>query len=185
MSEAKTTTHVDSFPHRHSIRLQGYDYSNAGFYFVTLVTQGRLPLLGHIADGEMCLSDLGNQVQETLLQINERYECVSLVEHVVMPNHLHLILHLEKGGNGKQSCPLSTVMRDFKSLTNHSYTQKEGKPYSRLWQRNYYEHIIRNERAYDYICSYIRENPRRWQYDKMNKLCDQHADEIMRNVLTL
>ena len=169
---------------RKSIRLQGYDYSQAGVYFVTIVTQGRTSLFGEIVDGEMRLNEAGKMVEKIWLSIPERFPSVELGAYMVMPNHFHgdLII-LESGaikGAGMNPAPtrptLGQIIGAFKSITTHEYIQgvkKLGWPAfdKRIWQRNYYEHIIRNMEETDRIERYIESNPKRWADDDEN-----HAD---------
>jgi len=174
-----------SVHHRHSIRLKGYDYSQAGLYFVTMNTQDRLHLFGQIREGMMVLSPAGEMVRNEWMVLPGRFECVFLHEFIVMPDHFHGIVEIRapvgaalvaaqlnrEGGEGAGTRPARTLgdmMGAFKSLTTHKYirgVREAGWPpfIKRLWQRNYYEHIIRSEKAYHNIAAYIRNNPVRWQ----------------------
>ena len=173
---------MPELPNRHSIRLQGYDYSSTGMYFVTIVTQGHRHLLGEIVGETMQNNRVGEMVGQQLTHIHDLYENVFVKESVLMPNHMHYILFFDGYINERHAQTLSDIIRNFKSYTNHLYGQQIGNPSAKLWQRNYYEHIIRNERAYQLIRSYIIDNPRRWKHDKMNSSCSQ-PDEIMRDIL--
>ncbi len=169
--------------HRHSIRLKGYDYSRAGFYFVTMNTQNRLQLFGKIRNGVMIPSPAGEMVEKVWLALPERFECVFLHEFVIMPDHFHGIIEMRaavgaalvaaqlntgtKRAGTRPARTVGDVIGAFKSLTTYKYIQgvrEDGWPpfEKRLWQRNYYEHIIRSERAYQNISAYIRNNPARW-----------------------
>ncbi len=168
--------------HRRSIRLKGYDYSQAGAYFVTIVTQGRVFLFGEILDGEMHLNDAGKMVEKTWLSMPERFPSVALVAFVVMPNHFHGDLIITDVGinrvginrAGINPAPtLGQMIGAFKSLTTHEYIQGVktlGWPAfeKRIWQRNYYEHIIRHEADADRIERYIASNPTHWDDDSEN-----------------
>jgi putative transposase len=151
--------------HRRSIRLRGYDYSQPGAYFVTLNIQDRLPLLGSIHMGAIQLSPAGIMVEEQWQALTERFAHVALDTWVIMPDHMHGIILLV--ANATQPRPaLGSVIGAFKSLTTHAYIQgveAQGWPAfpGRLWQRNYYERIIRDEEALQAIRAYIEQNPQR------------------------
>ena len=169
--------------HRRSIRLRGYDYSKSGMYFVTICTQGRLRLFGDIVDGVMTLNDAGRMVRATWDEIPAHYSGIEIDHFTVMPNHIHGIIKLV--GAGPCACPgdaghprggaptvlsLPDVVHRFKTMTTKKYTdgvkQHGWQPYpAKLWQRNYYEHIIRDEEAYLKIAEYIQNNPQRWTED--------------------
>ena len=169
-------------PERKVIRLRGYDYSLPGNYFVTIVTQDWLCLFGDVMDGEMQASDAGRMVEKALAQIPEVH-ANTMVDHlVVMPNHIHFIITLQGG------VWLSEIIRRFKSYTTHLYIEgvKNGgwpRFNRKLWQHNYYEHIIRNQHAHDCIAAYIACNPARWSKDAINPWHDKDIDHIMRQVL--
>ena len=169
-------------PQRKNLRLEGYDYSSPGNYFVTIVTQKRTNLFGEIIDEELLKTPLAFVIGEVLLDLPKKYTNLQIPHYVVMPNHIHLIVQLYG-----QEC-LSDIIGWFKGYTTNIYIRgiKEGKwagNSSRLWQRNYFEHIIRNQRSYDYIADYIIKNPVRWRKDKMNPRHDEDCDDIMKQVL--
>ena len=157
--------------HRRSIRLPGYDYSQSGAYFVTICTQ----------NGECLFDDpVLRRVAETLWQqIPSHSSQVSLDASVVMPNHTHGILLLNGGAHNppRNASPLSTsvpsgclgaIVGTYKSVTTRRINQIRKTPGVTVWQRNYYEHIIRTERALGAIREYISNNPTRWYLDKCN-----------------
>jgi len=170
---------------RRSIRLKGYDYSQAGQYFITTCIQNRACLLGRVEDGAMQLNDAGKMVKEEWLKLLERFPNIRLHEFVVMPNHFHGILEIVDGPPlgqpqgigptevGPKRKTLGDMVGAFGSITtgeyirgvkNHNWQRFDRK----LWQRNYWEHIIRNENAFNNISQYIKNNPRKWQEDKLN-----------------
>jgi putative transposase len=180
--------------HRRSIRLQGYDYSSAGAYFVTICANarayGHTPLLfGKIVGGEMRLNEAGRIVEEEWrLSATLRTE-IELDECVVMPNHVHGIVIINEhrdhppqyenaavpsvGAYGhtplrSPSKTIGAMIRGFKSSATKRINQLRGTPGIPVWQRNYYEHVIRNEDSLDRIRLYIAENPARWAYDREN-----------------
>ncbi|MDZ7337191.1 MAG: transposase [candidate division KSB1 bacterium] len=184
--------------HRRSIRLKGYNYSQPGAYFVTIVTQDRECLFGEVVDGEMQLHDAGHMVCEEWNALPNRFPNVDLDAFIVMPNHIHgiiIITDAEPGpvgaglvGAGLVPAPngetpngattrvaptLGDIVGALKSVTTVRYIQgvkQSGWPLfrGRLWQRNYYEHIIRDEESLHRIVEYIVTNPARWETDREN-----------------
>ena len=171
-----------SLPSRRSIRLQGYDYSSEGLYFVTICTQDMKCLFGKVIDGDMVLNDAGRKVLETYKELENKFMNVYCWEVIVMPNHFHAIIELHdnvgtdlcvcpiKNKGEHIGSPLPDIVRWFKTMTTNYYIQgvkSEGWiPFNRkLWQRNYYEHIIRNSTSYQNIADYIRSNPVNWATD--------------------
>jgi len=231
---------------RKSIRLQGYDYTQAGLYFVTICTQNREHLFGKINDGELILNEPGKMIEIEWLKLTDRFKNIRLHENVVMPNHIHAILEIvgatlvvdpddripptENGqpqgiaptgngqpqgialtgngqpqgiaptGNGQpqgiaptemvgatlavdpddkiapttlNGKTLGEMVGSFKSITTvayiHGVKTNNWKCFDgKLWQRNYWEHIIRNEMAHQRIAQYIIDNPIKWEKDKLN-----------------
>ena len=170
--------------HRRSIRLKGYDYSRPGAYFVTICTQGRLCLFGDVVDGNVILNESGRMVQTVWDEIPHHYPYVDVDAFVIMPNHIHGIVIIV--GAGPCACPdtgqpqgvaptlsLPDVVHRFKTLTTKRYAdgvkQRGWPPFpGRLWQRNYYKHIIRDENELNRIRQYITNNPLRWALDREN-----------------
>lgn len=241
--------------HRRSIRLKGYDYSQAGLYFITICCQNMAHLFGRIVNDEMELNDAGKMVEEQWLALTERFTNIALHEFIVMPNHFHSILEIvqapllseqNKGHNiasgiaglplvGSQDLKLNIaneivraplvgaqnkeqppetsqndkstqqgqpqgiaptdstttpltmppltipknktigdMMDAYKSITTVEYIRGVKnlgwQPFNKkVWQRDYYEHIIRDERAYINISNYIINNPANWKGDKFYK----------------
>ncbi len=173
--------------HRRSIRLPGYDYTQPGAYFVTICTHNREPLFGRVVNGEMVLNAWGRIVWEEWFRTAQVRPYVELFEDefVVMPNHIHGIIWIVRDTVGAQRrCAptkpggvtpnnvapgsLGAIVRAFKSAVTKRINALRGTPGARVWQRNYYEHIIRNERALNAIRRYIAENPQRWHLDRYN-----------------
>ncbi len=169
-------------PKRKSLRLEGYDYSSPGNYFVTIVTQNRLNVFGEIIDEKLIKTKVGDIIEDVLLTITVKYPNIQIPHFVMMPNHIHLIVQLYD-----HEC-LSDIIRWFKGYTTVLYIRGARANLwtrfnKRLWQRNYYEHIIRNQHSYEYIANYIIMNPSRWDKDLMNPNHDADCDEIMKQVL--
>lgn len=168
-------------PLRRSIRLQGYDYSQAGAYFVTICTHNRECLFGDIVHGEMRLNDAGRVVADEWLKTAEIRTEIELDAWVVMPNHFHGILVIADcrgdrrvartirpvAPTGPQPRSVGAVMAGFKSAVTKRINQLRQSPGAKLWQRNYWEHIVRNEPELNRIREYIRNNPARWELDKL------------------
>lgn len=170
---------------RQSIRLKGYDYSSSGLYFITMCVQNRTHLFGKIENREMILNDAGKMIQTEWINLKTRFPNIELHEFVVMPDHFHGILEIVDGApnvgattpNVGATTPnveattrgaptLGDMMMAFKSITTVEYIKGVKnlgwKSFEkRLWQRNYYEHIIRDESAYFSISKYIINNPSR------------------------
>ena len=168
--------------HRRSIRLPGYDYSRAGAYFITICTQNRVHLFGEIMDGKMILNDAGKIVGKQWQWLESQYGHVILDAFVVMPNHLHGIIVISdvdtrRGGSRTAPTtsrtaptikPLGRLVGAFKTTSTKQINNMRNTPGEKLWQRNYWEHIIRNENEYRRIAEYIRNNPAKWEMDKLN-----------------
>ena len=159
---------------RHSIRLADYDYSQNGAYFVTLCTWQRKELFGEIIAGEMQLNEWGKIVEKAWLQTNHTFQNTIMNVFVIMPNHLHGIIVIDYPGTisaGPAKGSLGTILAQFKSKASKQILAASGRipgtPVM-IWQRNYYEHIIRNESEWDRIRRYIEINPMNWHLDAEN-----------------
>ncbi len=167
---------------RESLRLKRYDYRQSGYYYVTLCTQNRICLFGEIRHAELVLSEAGRMIRSVWLEIPEKYFGFEIDSFVVMPNHLHGILIKTQpplgAGPTQGSAPtlsLSDMIRYFKMFTTSSYLKgvKDDRFIAfenKLWQRNYYEHIVRDEGDLNRIRQYIIDNPAKWDEDKENPL---------------
>ena len=168
---------------RRSLRLKGYDYSQAGAYFVTICTQNRACLFGHIADGQMVLNEYGKIVRDEWLKSSEIRNEIELDEFVVMPNHFHGIAWIvgvhEKchnavlGAHGRaplrrEPRSLGSLTAGFKSAVTKRINEIRRTPGVKLWQRNYYEHVIRDENELNSVREYIINNPAQWDTDREN-----------------
>ena len=182
--------------HRKSIRLKGYDYSQAGLYFITICCQDRIWRFGEIVAVEnsqpkMILNDAGIIANDCWLEIPKHFPNVKLHEHIVMPNHVHGIIELSGDDERAQNIEsrqddgrvqniepqnkfqkvipgsIGSIIRGYK--IGVTIGVKNIFPGEKLWQRNFYEHIIRNEKAYQTISNYIVNNPAKWYEDKFYK----------------
>ena len=163
---------------RRSVRLQGYDYSQAGAYFITICTQGRECLFGAIENGEMMLSECGQIAHDEWLKSAKIRSEIELGEYVIMPNHFHGILIIGRGTARRAptveqfgqpvSGSLPTIIRAFKSAITKRINEMRQSPGVSIWQRNYFEHVIRNEADYRRITEYVENNPRQWEEDSLH-----------------
>ena len=170
---------------RRSIRLREYDYAERGAYFVTIVTQDRSCLFGEIINDAMQLSGAGVAIQRWWFELKNKFATVETDEFVIMPNHLHGIVVITDTIVGADlragpvpegahtGAPLPTIIQWFKTMTTNEYirgVKTLGWPAfrGRLWQRSYYEHVIRHEKSLNRIRQYILDNPAHWDADREN-----------------
>lgn len=165
----------DVLPNRRSIRLWGYDYALAGAYFVTICAHERRCLFGRIIDDQPALNPLGEIVAREWSRTADMRPDVELDAFVLMPNHLHGILFLGQSGAAQLSRPLSAIIRGFKAATTRGIAAAGHELQHPLWQRNYYEHIIRSDDSLEAIRAYITDNPAKWASDRQNP--DSHPDK--------
>lgn len=178
--------------HRQSVRLKAHDYSQPGAYFVTVCTQNRECAFGKILNAEMILNDAGRMVQGVWDELPVRYPGVQIDSFVIMPNHIHGIILLtgsthrrgesrirpNKGDHkdrpyGTLPGTIGRVMQGFKSITTRKYiigARDNGWPpfEKRLWQRNYYERVVRDDSEMHRVREYVTGNPARWLEDEEN-----------------
>ena len=208
--------------HRRSVRLKGYDYAQAGAYFITICTHERACLFGKITDGKMILNDAGKIANDEWLKTPELRKNVELDAFIVMPNHIHVIILINRRGvlntplndpnspndpnsdlsnmpiadndtgtgvlntpndlntgvfnTGVYNTPLRSpsqtigaIVRGYKSSVTKQINILRDCTECIVWQRNYHEHIIRNEQSYQNISNYIINNPSKWNDDKFYK----------------
>jgi putative transposase len=167
-----------------SIRLQGYDYSQDGLYFITICLQNRLHLFGDVVDGNMVFTDAGSIAIQCWMDIPKHFPNTILHQYIIMPNHVHGIIQIlnnasdnitNKINQFQKIIPRSigSIVRGFKIGVTKWFRNKFPNEFPRerkIWQRNYYEHIIRNEKSFERISNYISNNPMNWKNDKYNKL---------------
>ena len=144
-------------------RLQEYDYSQNAAYFVTICTQERRKILSDIVgDGFPVLKPYGDIAEKIILQIPDKYPSVSVDHYVVMPDHIHLLLRIDAGfGTGNPSPTLGNVVGWYKYQVTKQVNLRMCTVGMKLFQRSYYDHVIRNQRDYDEIWQYIENNPRK------------------------
>ena len=177
---------------RQSIRLKNYDYSKSGLYFVTVCTQNRECLFGDVIDEKMILNEFGKIIDNVFKLLLNRHEQIKLDVYQIMPNHINMVIQIVGAGfmparderaTTRVAPTLGDIIGAFKSLTTHEYilnVKNNGwKPFDiRLWQRNYYEHIIRSKTDLDKIREYIRTNPQMWDRDRNNPKFKRAATQV-------
>jgi REP element-mobilizing transposase RayT len=171
--------------HRQSIRLRQYDYSWPGAYFVTLCVREKECVLGEIVDGEMRLSEWGRSVHAFWDEIPVHFPNVSIDGRVTMPNHGHAIIKIDHdrrgavaaphdGKTGEETSPLrptlGQIVAYYKYQTTKCINELRGMPGVPFWQRNYWEHVVRDEIDLNRIRQYIENNPLRWHEDQLNPI---------------
>ena len=162
------------FHRHHSTRLADYDYSQNGAYFVTLCTWQRIKLFGEIVAGGMQLNDWGKIVEQAWIHTNHAFPNTIMDLFVIMPNHLHGVIVIDYPGTIPArpfNESLGTIIGQFKSRASKhilAVTRRIPITPGQIWQRNYYEHIIRNESEWDRIRKYIETNPMNWNSDDEN-----------------
>ena len=152
----------NELPKRKRIRLQNYDYSSNGLYFVTICTENKKPILStivgddaHIVPKKIVLKSYGEVAEKYIRHINEVYDNISVENYIIMPNHIHLLIFIDEYKNGTMwaSSPtkLGSVVRSFKTMV----TKEVG---FSIWQRSYYDEIIRDEKHFQSVWNYIEYN---------------------------
>ena len=144
----------ENLPRRKNIRLKYYDYSEEGMYFITICTRNRIKLFGEIETKEIKLTKVGKIVEKSIINLEKIYNNITIDEYIVMPNHIHIIIII----NEKNNLTISRIINQYKGRI----TKTIGYP---IWQKLFYEHIIRNESEYYKIKQYIQNNIVNWKND--------------------
>ena len=164
-------------PKRKGNRLECYNYSDIGTYFITICTQNRKKILSNIIVGtgvldcpKIVLMPSGQIVDRYINQLNDFYDNISIDKYVIMPDHIHLLITITKDMGGQSGTPVPTDV-EYKIDNTNSVISKFVSTFKRfcnkdlgqnIWQQRYYDHIIRNEKDYIEICEYIDSNPAAW-----------------------
>ena len=163
------------YPDRKNLRLPDFLYSSSCAYFVTICTYHKQYLFGEIKNGTMHLNSNGNIVKKCWNDLQTHYVGINNDVFVVMPNHLHgiILIRDENGRDGSKPSPtkphnLSEIVRSFKTYSSKGINELHQTPGVSLWQRSFYEHVIRNDNDYSEICEYIFYNPAKWETDREN-----------------
>ncbi|HEX9372473.1 MAG TPA: transposase [Roseiflexaceae bacterium] len=163
--------------HRRSLRLKGYDYTQPGAYFVTICVYQRQHLFGNIEDGVVVLSLYGQEVARCWRALPRFFPSITLDEYVVMPDHLHGIIVIQRAQRtagasagegdgvwrGTTPSSLSAILQNFKSISTRRINPLRAAPGAPLWQRDFYEHIIRDSEALERVRAHIVANPASWR----------------------
>jgi REP element-mobilizing transposase RayT len=173
-----------TLPRRRSIRFHNFDYSQAASYFVTVCAKEKHCIFGKVVGAEMELNGLGKIVEECLLAVAGHFENAEIPVHAIMPNHLHaiVVLRVKPSNDGPTktgsvqdetfAAPLAasipTIVRSFKSAVTRTVRMELRKPELEVWQRNYFERVIRSNDEFRKTWQYICENPARWDFDPEN-----------------
>ena len=172
---------------RQSIRIKGYDYSQSGLYFITICCYQRECLFGNIINSQMMLNNFGELVKEEWLKSAEIRKEIEFDEFVIMPNHLHGIVIINQeinnvdannnvGANGRAPLQkismkpksLSSLIAGFKSAATKKINIIRNTHQNPVWQRNYYDHIIRNDESLARIREYLQNNLLSWENDQLH-----------------
>jgi len=162
--------------HRKSIRLQEYDYANQGSYYVTICAWNRECLYGDVIKLAMQLNSFGETVMKCWQDLPNHYKSIELDEFIIMPNHLHGIIWIHgditragfKPAPTRKQHGLPEIMRALKTFSSRQINQLRHTPGIPVWQRTYFDRIIRNETELYKIREYIRNNPLQWELDENN-----------------
>lgn len=151
-------------PYRKPNRISGYDYSQNGAYFITICTQDRRKILSYIVgDGSPVPKPYGMIAEEIIHQIQDKYQAVSVDNYIVMPDHIHLLLRIDWDlGTGDPSPTLGNIIGWYKYQVTKQINTKFDRQGEKVFQRSYYDHVIRNQQDYDEVWEYIENNPRKW-----------------------
>jgi putative transposase len=179
-------------PRRRSIRLRGYDYAGPGSLFFTFCTADRFNYFGSVENGEMSENEIGDLAWaewHRTLDLRPEIDCHAFV---VMPNHVHGLISLNPNSRSTPMPPidqpdapffarkrprsLSTMATGFKGAVTREMRQRTGDSHLEIWQRNYHERVVRDEREFDTILKYIEENPFWWDEDRFNPANDSRRN---------
>ena len=176
---------------RRSLRMKGYDYSLEGAYFITLRTHQRLCLFGEVVNGEIVLNQYGSIAFQQWIRLGNRFKRADFSTFVIMPNHIHGIIFIVRGAGEEfrmdhvQISPLrpyiipnvthgslGAIVRAYKASVTYRINALHGFTNPPVWQRNYYDHVIRNEKEYEKIWNYLETNPQNWIEDQLKTYPD-------------
>lgn len=171
----------ENYKYHLAIRLKGWDYSNPGIYFVTICANEREEVFGTIENEQSIMNDLGLIADACWKQIPSHFPNASLMDYIIMPDHLHGLICLANDKNGtiyrasmgentesfgkptKGSVP--TIIRTYKAAVTRAVNRECPESSTLVWQPGYYEHIIRNQEELEYTINYIKSNPEKWELD--------------------
>lgn len=153
-------------------RWQGHDYSENGYYFVTICTKGKMCWFGEIFDNKMVLNECGKIVENSLLDLPSHYEKCSIDSYVIMPNHLHVLIFINDANVVTGFKPVTTkayslseIIRGLKTFSSRRVHELNHWDFS--WQRSFHDRVIRNDKELENIREYISNNPLNWNKDEL------------------
>ncbi|MGZ3524430.1 MAG: transposase [Thermodesulfobacteriota bacterium] len=159
---------------RRQVRLRDYDYSQSGYYFVTICAKDRKGFFGSVAEGKMNLNICGEIVSKCWYDLPKHYLNCSLDSFIIMPNHVHGVVAIDNEnvvGNGLKPFPthgLSEIIRGFKSFSSRKINEEIRNDDEFQWQKSFYDHVIRTDQSLESIREYIQNNPLKWDLDREN-----------------
>ena len=160
-------------PQRKTTRLKSFDYNTQGAYFITICTENKKQILSRIVGGDVLdapknieLLPYGKIADKYINQLNNFYNNITIDEYVIMPNHIHIMLSMLENGASRTSPPTQqhSFVSQFVSTLKRFCNKEYGK---NIWQRSFYDHVIRNRKDYEEHFRYICENPARWYFDEL------------------
>ena len=154
---------MNNIPKRKHIRIEDYDYSTPGAYFITVCTANREKIFWSDRRGELCspsnapLSDIGMIVDHEIQKLNSVYDSLRVDKYCIMPDHIHLLISIHNGEDTpeKRTSRIARFIGTFKRFCNKEYGEN-------IWQGRFHDHVIRNQQDYDETWEYIANNPRKW-----------------------
>ena len=169
---------------RNTNRIPQHDYSAPGYYFITVCVEKRQEIFGTIVNNQMTLNDAGNMIDLWWKKTFEKYDHTLIDEYIIMPNHIHGIINIVGArsprpgssrpdnnkiiGRGNRAPTIGNIIAYFKYQTTKQINESQNTPGKKIWQRNYHDHIIRNDKSLQEIREYIINNPLNWETDKNN-----------------
>ncbi|MCK5305679.1 MAG: transposase [Candidatus Omnitrophica bacterium] len=165
-----------TYTRRNTNRIPQHNYSTPAQYFITICTENRQQLFGTIKNDQMILNAVGNMIDLWWQKIFEKYGHALIDEYAIMPNHIHGIINIVGAGSSRPdnnkiigrddpAPTIGNIIAYFKYQTTKQINESQNTPGKKIWQRNYHDHIIRNDRSLDAIREYIANNPVNWEQD--------------------
>ncbi|MCQ2471591.1 MAG: transposase [Clostridia bacterium] len=148
-----------ALPKRKELRLQSYDYSQTGVYFITICTRDKNRILSEVRNGKRVLLPFGLISEKYIKEIGNYYDNVRFDNYVIMPNHIHALISISGGSSGTPTSTVSQIVSTFKRFCNKDFGEN-------IWQRSFFDHVIRNDEDYLRHMQYINENPKKWENDE-------------------
>jgi putative transposase len=160
---------------RESVRWREWRYDLIRYYFVTICAQQMRCIFGEVEDGQMVLNPVGQIVADVWRELPSLFDSIRVEESVVMPNHFHGIVWIAFEGG----LPLGSIVGAFKSVTTKRINLLRGTPGAQVWQRNYWDRVLRNDRERSRVRAYIVQNPELWGIDRLNPGCGRTHDGVV------